>query len=116
MPNNKPIKRRKPGGGRKKGSRGKATAAIKDHVVKLMESGDEMPIDFLLRTMRMAEPRRREGESGLDFVARYQAWDRRTLAAATAALPFTSSRLATVEHTGTNGGPIQHHLTVEFVE
>lgn len=103
-------------GGRPKGSRSKATAAIKDHVVELMKSGAEMPLDFLLRTMRMEEPKRRLDESSLDFCTRYQAWDRRTLAAAQAAAPFCHARLASVEHTGKDGGPISHHLTVEFVE
>jgi hypothetical protein len=116
MSANKPKKHRKPGAGRPKGSKTKATAALRAHVVKLMESGDEMPLDFLLRTMRMAEPTRRLDESGLGFVARYQAWDRRTLAAAQAAAPFCHARLANVEHTGKDGGPIHHHLTVEFVE
>jgi len=114
-PKKKAVKPAKHPGGRPKGSRNKNTAALKDHVVKLMESGVEMPLDFLLRTMRAKEPIRGEGESTLVFVARYQAWDRRTLAAAQAAAPFCHSRLATVEHTGKDGGPINHHLTIEIV-
>ena len=102
-------------GGRPKGSRSKATAAIKDHVLQLMASGMELPLDFLLRTMRLREPFHREGESSLDFSTRYQAWDRRTLAAAQAAAPFCHAKLASVEHTGKDGGPINHHLTIEIV-
>ena len=78
-------------------------------------SGKELPLDFLLRTMRLREPFHREGESSLDFSTRYQAWDRRTLAAAQAAAPFCHAKLASVEHTGKDGGPINHHLTIEIV-
>jgi hypothetical protein len=83
-----------------------------------MQSGKEMPLDYLLREMHAPEPIRRDGEGALAFVARYQAWDRRTLAAAIAAAPFCHAKLATIEHSGPDGKPIEHvhRMEVEFVK
>lgn len=50
------------------------------------------------------------------YSVRYRLWSEQCLEAAKAAAPYMHHRLATIENTGKDGGPIQHHLTVEFVE
>src|SRR5262245_6154514 len=103
------------GAGRKKGSMNKATRAIKAKVAQMIAAGEEMPLDYLLREMRVPEPVQRKGEGSLAFVARYQAWDRRTLAACIAAAPFCHNRLTAIEHNGKDGGDIKHVHSMEVV-
>lgn len=74
------------------------------------------PLDFLLKVMRAPAPTKLEGESIMMYSVRYRLWAEQCLDAAKAAAPYVHPRLAVVENTGTDGGPIQHHLTVEFVE
>jgi hypothetical protein len=72
-------------GGRKKGVPNKATAA---KAAAVAASG-LTPLDYLLSVMRNPE---QEIETRLD--------------AAKAAAPYVHPKLATVEHSGPNGGPI----------
>jgi hypothetical protein len=106
------------GAGRRKGVSNKITKDTIAKLARMAAEGKEAPLEYLLREMRAKEPVQREGENTLAFITRYHAWDRRTLAAAIAVAPFCHAKLATVEHTGDDGGPIKHvHRTeVEFVK
>lgn len=79
-------KPRPPGAGRKKGTPNKATAAVAQAVA---ESG-QTPLDFMLGVMR---------DEGKDFGVR--------LDAAKSAAPYVHPKLAAIEHTGRDGGPVQ---------
>lgn len=83
----------RPGAGRAKGAVNKETAA-KIEAVKA--SGLEMPLDYMLRVMN---------DTSADH-------DRRA-DMAKAAAPYCHARLATVEHTGKDGGKILVEL-VQF--
>lgn len=74
------------GAGRKKGEPNKRTAAL----VALVESTGITPLDYMLAVMRdpKADMRRRD-------------------LAAAAAAPYVHSKLASVEHKGPGGGPIE---------
>lgn len=74
------------------------------------------PLEFLLSKMRAPEPKQLPGETTVMYATRYRLWSEQCLEAAKAAAPFCHARLASVEHRGKDGGPIQHHLIVEFVE
>jgi hypothetical protein len=106
---------KRPGAGRRRGSRNKATKEIKARLAKIEEAGGETPLEYLQREMNAPEPMQRAGEGGLAFMARYQAWDRRTMAAAIAAAPFRHPKLASIEHTGKDGSDIQHVHRMEVV-
>lgn len=73
-------------GGRKKGTPNKATAA---KAAELAASG-ELPLDFMLGVMR---------DPAKDFEVR--------LDAAKSAAPYVHPKLAAIEHTGKDGGPIE---------
>jgi hypothetical protein len=73
-------------GGRRKGTPNKATAA---KAAEIAESG-VTPLDFMLTVMRDAE---KEFDVRLD--------------AAKSAAPYVHPKLAAIEHTGADGGPIQ---------
>jgi hypothetical protein len=103
------------GAGRRHGVPNKVTKDTVAKLARMAAEGKEVPLEYLLREMRAPVPVQREGEGGLAFVARYHAWDRRTLAAAIAAAPFCHSKLATVEHTGGDVGAIQHVHRMEVV-
>lgn len=75
----------------------------------------EMPLDFLLRTMRADQPVHQSGESPIAFMARFKAWQEDRLKAAIAAAPYTHNRLTAVEHSNKDGKPLQHKVEVEFV-
>ena len=107
-----PTQRRRPGGGRKKGSRNKMTALMR---AELLASGLS-PLQYLLNKMRAPEPKRSVGETMSVYVDRYRQWSEQCLEAAKAAAPYMHARLAAIETTGKDGGPIEHHLTIEFVE
>lgn len=57
---------------------------------------------------------RSEPPSGLEGNALMQAMSLR-FEAAKAAAPYIHPRLAAIEHTGKDGGAMEHSLTVEFV-
>jgi hypothetical protein len=92
------------GAGRKPGSATKKTREIAD---KAMDSGIS-PLEYMLEVMRSEAP---ESEDARVLVA-HQAM---RFEAAKAAAPYVHPRLAAIEHTGGDGGPIDHSLTVEFV-
>jgi len=85
----------RPGAGRKAGVRNKRTAALIDAV----ENSGETPLEYLLSVMRGAENKLSE-----------------RLSAALGAAPYVHAKLASIdiEHTGENGGPIEHSLRVVF--
>lgn len=73
-------------GGRRKGTPNKATAAVAAEIAK---SG-ETPLAFMLKRMR---------DEAADPMLRFEA--------AKAAAPYVHPKLAAIEHTGKDGGPIQ---------
>lgn len=81
-------------GGRQKGTPNKRTAAQ----VAAAAHGGITPLAHLLRVMRNPKADKEE-----------------RLKAAMAAAPYVHHRLATVEHTGGGGGPVDMHWTVTFV-
>lgn len=76
----------RPGAGRKRGSPNKASA---ERQKKVAATGDT-PLDYMLKVMRdkKADPSRRDDM-------------------AKAAAPYVHPKLASMQHTGRNGGPIQ---------
>jgi len=66
--------------------------------------------------MRSRAPEQLPGESSVMYSVRYRLWSEQRLDAAKAAAPYCHSRLATIEQTEKDGGQIEHHLIVEFVE
>lgn len=77
---------RPPGAGRKKGTPNRATAEL---AARLAETG-ETPLEFMLATMRDIDK---------EFHVR--------LDAAKSAAPYIHPKLAAIEHTGKDGGPMQ---------
>lgn len=77
---------KRPGSGRPKGAISKSTAAL----VEAANSGGPSPLEYMLGIMRdaTAEPDRRDDM-------------------AKAAAPYMHPKLAAVEHTGADGGPIK---------
>jgi hypothetical protein len=92
------------GAGRKAGSATKRTREIADKA-----AGEGItPLEYMLEVMRTEpgdnlEPR----ELAIAQTLRFEA--------AKAAAPYMHPRLAAIEHTGGEGGPIDHSLTVQFV-
>lgn len=84
-------------GGRKKGVRNKATAKKAEQIA---ESG-LTPLDFMLSIMRgEAAPEDADPAQKIAFhTLRFEA--------AKAAAPYVHPKLAAIEHTGPDGGPIQ---------
>lgn len=73
-------------GGRKKGTPNKATAQV---AAEIAATG-ETPLEFMLKRMR---------DEAADPLMRFEA--------AKAAAPYVHPKLAAIEHTGKDGGPIQ---------
>jgi hypothetical protein len=92
------------GAGRKKGSLTQKTREIAEAAV---ESGIT-PLEYMLRVMRQQteheDPKIQAQREALAFDA------------AKAAAPYMHPRLATVEHTGQDGGAIEHSVRVTFVD
>lgn len=84
---------KRPGAGRKKGEPNKRTAEAQ---AKAEETGI-MPLDYMLHVMRTSED------------------ERMRMSAAQAAAPYVHAKLSSIEVSGTDGGPIDHSLTVQFV-
>ena len=82
-------------GGRKKGTPNKVPSAKRQAI---MESGGDLPLDYMLRVMRDA---RADTERRDDM--------------AKAAAPYLHPKLAAVEHTGKDGGPIESVTRIELV-
>lgn len=69
------------------------------------------PLEFMLRVMRE--------EPAFGLMENPQAYQRACemrFEAAKAAAPYIHPRLAAIEHTGRDGGDIEHSLTVTFVD
>ena len=88
---------RRTGAGRKRGSNNRSTRVSLAHLDALRTSGEEMPLDFLLRTTRAPEPVRRKGESVWMFRTRWARWANERVEAAKAAAPFCHPKLAAIE-------------------
>lgn len=92
------------GAGRKPGSATKKTREIAD---KAAEDG-LTPLEFMLQIMRGEPPETEDERVKLSYVEmRFEA--------AKAAAPYVHPKLAAIEHSGKDGGPIDHSLVVEFV-
>lgn len=91
------------GAGRKTGSATKRTREIAD---KASEEG-LTPLEYMLLVMR--------APSDHDDIRVQVAREAMRFEAAKAAAPYMHPRLAAVEHTGPNGGPIEQSLSVAFV-
>ncbi len=81
-------------GGRKAGTPNKKTAAV----IKAVEAGGIMPLDYMLGVMR---------DPDAELVARNDM--------AKAAAPYTHPRLAAIEVTGKGGAPVDMNWTVTLV-
>ena len=92
------------GAGRKPGSATKRTREIAD------KAADEgiTPLEYMLEVMRSEAPDSDDGRVMIDH--RQMKFE-----AAKAAAPYMHPRLAAIEHTGADGGVIDHSLTVKFV-
>lgn len=77
-------------GGRKKGARNKATT----ETAKAVADSGLTPLAYMLQVMRdpLAEPERRDDM-------------------AKAAAPYSHNRLSAIEHTGKDGGAVEHKVT-----
>ena len=84
----------RPGAGRKPGSVTRRTREIAEQAAVQGIT----PLEFLLQAMR---------DESREFPVR--------LDAAKAAAPYVHAKLAAVEVTGKDGGPVDHSLTVEFI-
>ena len=92
------------GAGRKPGSATKRTREIADKAA----SEGITPLEFMLDLMRSEPPDVEDARVMADYVQmRFEA--------AKAAAPYIHPRLAAIEHTGEDGGPIKQSLSVEFV-
>lgn len=94
---------RRPGAGRKKGS---ATAKTREIADRAAEEGIT-PLEYMLQIMRRPSDHEDEKIQLAREAMRFEA--------AKAAAPYIHPRLAAVEHTGENGGPIQLGVTLEVV-
>lgn len=90
-------------GGRKKGVPNKASAKREAEIA----ATGLTPLDFMLNVMRGQHPEDADPAVIL-------AWESMRFEAAKAAAPYVHPKLAAVEHTGPDGGPLQHQ--VEAIE
>lgn len=91
------------GAGRKKGS---ATAKTREIADKAAAEGIT-PLEYMLEVMRRPSDHEDEKIQLAREAMRFEA--------AKAAAPYMHPRLAAVEHTGPDGGAINHSLEVRFV-
>lgn len=89
-------------GGRKKGTPNKASAAIRDAALK----AGITPLEYMMNLMRKPDPK------DADALTKVQL-DGLRFEAAKAAAPYVHPRLAAVEHTGKDGGPLQIQFAQE---
>jgi hypothetical protein len=95
---------KRPGAGRKKGVPNKRTAEVQAKV----EASGVTPLEFMLSIMRNEPPETQDLRVALDYQAmRFEA--------AKAAAPYVHARLAAVELTGKDGGPVETVSRVELV-
>lgn len=105
--NNQTLSKRggaRKGAGRKAGSATQKTREIAD---RAMADG-LTPLEYMLDLMRSEAP---DSDDARVLVS-HQAM---RFEAAKAAAPYIHPRLAAIEHTGADGGAIDHSLTVQFV-
>lgn len=100
---------KRPGAGRKAGTKSKLTKARTEKVIALLASGSS-PLDAMLQKMHWhlakAEQELKKGDKA-DKAAIEAALDKADEAARGAA-PYTHPRLAAIEHMGKGGGPIEY--------
>lgn len=96
---------KRPGSGRKKGSPNKKSAAV----IKAVEESGVTPLAYLLNVMRNPIPVDVEPLVKVEMIGQ-------RFEAAKAAAPYCHARLAAIEHTGKDGGPMDMHWTVQFVK
>lgn len=100
---------RRPGAGRKPGTKSKIVKARTEKVLALLASGST-PLDAMLRKMNWhlakADKEARKGDKA-DLPTIEAALDKADEAARGAA-PYTHPRLAAIEHMGKGGGPIEY--------
>lgn len=85
----------RPGAGRPKGMPNKRTRELQ----KAVEDSGITPLDFMLNVMRGKAP---EGADAAEVIA----WEAMRFEAAKAAAPYVHPKLAAVEVTGKDGGPV----------
>jgi hypothetical protein len=83
----------RPGAGRKRGSLTQKTREVAE---KAVASGKALPLDVMLKAMGVHYDNER--------------WDQAAAIAKDAA-PYLHAKLASVEHSGPEGGPIRHIVT-----
>lgn len=100
---------KRPGAGRKAGTKSKLTKARTEKVIALLASGSS-PLDAMLQKMHWhlakAENEMKKGAKA-DLAMVEAALDKADEAARGAA-PYTHPRLAAIEHMGKGGGPIEY--------
>jgi hypothetical protein len=100
---------KRPGAGRKAGTKSKLTKARTEKVIALLASGAS-PLDAMLQKMNWhlgkAEQEMKKGDKA-DMAVVEAALDKADEAARGAA-PYTHPRLAAIEHMGKGGGPIEY--------
>lgn len=94
----------RPGAGRKKGS---ATARTREIADKAINEG-LTPLEYMLEVMRRPSDHEDEKIQLAREAMRFEA--------AKAAAPYMHPRLAAVEHTGPDGGPMQAVTRIELVD
>lgn len=93
---------KRPGAGRKKGSLTQKTREIAEQAA----DAGITPLEYMLQIMRAPSDHEDPKVQGAREAMRFEA--------AKAAAPYIHPRLAAVEHTGGDGGPIDHSLKVIF--
>lgn len=91
------------GAGRKAGSTTQRTREIADAAVA---KGQLTPLEYMLCLMQQDATHEDPKIQALREQLRFEA--------AKAAAPYVHPRLNAVEHSGPNGGPVQHSLTISF--
>jgi hypothetical protein len=96
--NNQPIQPKSKGGARPGAGRKKSSLTVKtrDIAEEIAKSG-VTPLEYLMSVVQDEASERKE-----------------RMSAAMAAAPYMHPKLASIEHTGEGGGPINHNLEVVF--
>lgn len=95
---------RRPGAGRKRGSANKRTREIADRA----SNEGITPLEYMLKIMRTEpSPDLPDAQMVAVMALRFDA--------AKAAAPYMHARMAAIEHSGPDGGPIQHGVSLNVV-
>lgn len=93
------------GAGRKPGAATKKTREVADKAA----SEGITPLEYMLQVMRSEPPEGLEGPQMLSAISlRFEA--------AKAAAPYMHPKLASIEHTGKDGGPMESVTRIELVD